>query len=84
MVSSISLYYCVHNFLTIADNFSFGTLLTLQQRLFNMAIYYEIIRAVFDEQHIKTLFLSNEILYIYSGRPFFLSVSLPHFPDTSN
>jgi len=64
MVSSISLYYCVHIFLTIADNFSFETLLTLQQRLFHMGIYYEIIRAIFEEQHIETLFLSNEIFYI--------------------
>jgi hypothetical protein len=64
MVSSISLYYCVHNFLTIVDNFSFITLLTLQQRYFNMGIYYEIIRAIFYEQHIQTLFLSNEIFYV--------------------
>lgn len=38
-VSSISLYYCVHIFLTIVDNFSFVTLLTLQQRLFNMGLF---------------------------------------------
>jgi hypothetical protein len=64
MVSSVSLYYCVHIFLTIADNFSFVTLPTLQQRLFNIGIYYEIIRVIFEEQHIKTLLLSNEIFYI--------------------
>ena len=46
MEPSISLYYCVHNFLTIVHNFSFVTLLALQKRLFNIGIYYEIIRAI--------------------------------------
>jgi len=64
MEPSISLYYCVHNFLTIVDNFSFVTLLALQKRLFNIGIYYDIIHAMFYKQHIKTLFLSNEIFYI--------------------